>query len=151
MKDKIRSKVMLSMTILAFGFIFFGCNTGNDPGENNENNPFKGTWSWTGSGTVVSGNYTFGITSINIIFTDDTYDLSETIISVNGNSNSMNMKTKGKYTYDGNIASVIQEQHSSDGGNTWTNEVQPAMEYKINGNVLSFPLNVTTITLTKQN
>jgi hypothetical protein len=158
---RVKKMKKIALMVLVFGFAIFaltamfvlaGCGDNGDPSSPpGGENPFVGTWSWTGSGTVVSGNYTFGITTLTIVFTDDTYDLSETIITVNGNSNSMNMKTRGKYTYDGNTASVIQEQHSGDGGTTWTNEIQPAMEYTVNKNVLSFPSNVTTITLTKQN
>jgi uncharacterized repeat protein (TIGR02543 family) len=112
-------------------------------------NPFKGTWSWTGTGTVNSDGSTFTVTSITIVFDDDTYELFETITKIDGTDYFMNIRTKGTYTVSENTASVTQSQHSDNNGSTWTDEIKPVMLYTVTDTVLSSPADMTTITLTK--
>jgi hypothetical protein len=107
------------------------------------------TWAWSGTGTVVSGSDTYDVTSISVVFGDNTYSLSETVTKVNGSPTPLNIKTRGSYTYTGNTASMIQEEYSSNGGITWFPSLQPAMTVTVLGDNLSFPVPVTSIVLTK--
>jgi uncharacterized repeat protein (TIGR02543 family) len=110
----------------------------------------KGTWSWTGTGTFIgeSGNI-YGITLITIVFSDNTFDLSETITTVDGYPVPMSLKLKGSYSFSGNNVSMTITDESWDDGNNWISSSQPAMVATISGNVLSSS-SFQSITLQKQ-
>jgi hypothetical protein len=118
--------------ILVQCLVSIGCDNGNNS-KVDGGNQFKGTWSWTGTGSITENGTTMTFTSMTIVFDDNTYEQTALITS----PLSATVKNRGDYAFDGTSG--------------WLTQVETSISSQNNGAWYSNPEGPDTLTITDGN